>query len=305
MNDTELAPVLLFVYNRLDHLIVTIDSLKSNCLAEETKLYIISDGAKNNDDENTKKVDDVRAYISRVSGFKDVKLILNSTNKGLAKNIIETVSELILLHGKVIVLEDDIITSKYFLTYMNTALNKYHDESKIWHISGWNYPLENSVNPFDSFLWRGMNCWGWATWHDRWVEFNKNPERLINTWNRGKIAQFNIGGAKNFFSQVKMNYNKQIDTWAIFWYATLFDKDGLCLNPSLTLTRNIGLDGTGTHCKSEKNNDFFNFDNKVNYYPDKIVENKYYYNKIFNYLKRTEPNIIKRVKDKIIRIINR
>lgn len=305
MNDTELAPVLLFVYNRLDHLIITIDALKSNCLADETKLYIISDGARQNDEVNSKKVEDVRAYISQVSGFKDVSLILNSVNKGLAKNIIEAVSELILLHGKVIVLEDDIVTSKYFLRYMNTALNKYQHESKVWHISGWNYPLENFVNAHDSFLWRGMNCWGWATWDDRWVEFSKDPERLINTWNRSEIARFNIGGSKNFFSQVKMNYNKQINTWAIFWYATIFEKNGLCLNPSLTLTRNIGLDGSGTHCKSQNNNDLFNFENKVNSYPEEILEDKYYYKKIFKYLKKSEPNIIKRARDKINRIINR
>jgi len=53
----------------------------------------------------------------------------------LAKNITRAVTEVVEKHGKVIVLEDDIVTSNNFVKFMNDALDYYVHENKIWHIS--------------------------------------------------------------------------------------------------------------------------------------------------------------------------
>ena len=130
---------------------------------------------------------------------------------------------------------------------MNEALEFYNDEKKIWHISGWNYPI-NTDGLDDVFLWRVMNCWGWATWADRWKYYEKDVDKIINEFTNDDIKRFNLDGVEDFWGQVVANKEEKINTWAIFWYIIIFKKNGLCLNPTQTFVENIGLDGSGVHC---------------------------------------------------------
>lgn len=300
------APILLFAYNRLDHLKLTIDALSKNKLATVSDLYVFSDGAKENDIESKKAVQEIRGYLTTIRGFKTINIVCHDNNKGLAKNITEAVSNYIKIYKKVIVLEDDIITSENFLLYMNTALEKYKNHGRIWHVSGWNYPIvEKEDKSQHAFFWRGMNCWGWGTWEDRWIYFNKDPKRIITHWDKKKIYNFNIDGCHNFFSQIKLNSEGRINTWAIFWYATIFENDGLCLNPIVSLTENVGLDGSGTNCRKQSHKSLFSVSNKVSIYPEEFAEDKKILKKIQICLKENEPSLFKRIIDKLRREINK
>jgi hypothetical protein len=240
-----LAPIVLFTYNRPWHTQKTIEALQKNELAKQSELFIYCDEAKNEDAQ--KSVDEVRKYIDNVDGFKKVTTIKRERNWGLANSIIDGVTKIVNEYGKVIVLEDDLVTSPYFLKFMNKALEFYKDEEKVWHISGWNYPIETDGLD-DVFLWRLMNCWGWATWADSWSHFEKNVDKTINDFTKEDIKRFNLDGIENFWGQVLGNKDKKINTWAIFWYATIFKQNGLCLNPSQSFIKNIGHDESGTNC---------------------------------------------------------
>ncbi|MCD9513346.1 glycosyltransferase [Photobacterium carnosum] len=292
------APVILFVYSRLEHTKETINELKKNHLAQETDLIIYSDCYKNDSDK--KAVQSVRCYLETLkNGFKSVEIITRTENFGLAKNIMEGVSEVTKKHGRAIVLEDDIVTSPFFLTYMNEALEKYKNNKKIWHISGWNYPISDSELP-DAFFWRTMNCWGWATWDDRWSEFSKEPQKLIDTWSKDDIYKFNVDGANNFWSQVIANNKGTLNTWAIFWYATIFKNNGLCLNPTVSLVLNIGNDGSGENCTD---NDLY----KVELFldtlilPNDININSQAVDRIKKFYKKSKLPIYKKIINKIKR----
>ena len=223
-----ISPIVLFVYNRLWHTKQTIEALKKNELANESELFIYSDAPKNEDDQ--KQVENVREYLKTIDGFKKITIIERKENFGLAKSIISGVTEIVNKYGKIIVLEDDLVTSPHFLKFMNEALEFYSNKTKVWHISGWNYPIEYNKN-IDTFLWRVMNCWGWGTWADRWKFFEKNIDKLVKTFSKEDIKRFNVDGYENFWNQVIENKEGKINTWAIFWYATIFKNNGLCLNP--------------------------------------------------------------------------
>ena len=242
---SNLPPIVLFVYNRLWHTRQTVEALQKNELASETELFIFSDGPK--DEKAIAKVKKVREYIKTIDGFKKIAIIEREKNWGLANNIIDGVTNVINKYGKIIVLEDDLVSSPYFLKFMNEALEFYKDEKKVWHISGWNYPIETK-GIGDVFFWRVMNCWGWATWADRWKYYERNVDKIIKEFSEIDIKKFNLDGTVNFWEQVILNKEKKINTWAIFWYATIFKHNGLCLNPSQSFVKNIGLDGSGTHC---------------------------------------------------------
>ena len=98
----ELAPILLFTYNRPEHTRRTLEALKNNLLAQESELFIFSDAPKS--DADKQKVAEVRNLISEVDVFKKVEIIENENNKGLAKNIIEGITDIISKYGKVVLL---------------------------------------------------------------------------------------------------------------------------------------------------------------------------------------------------------
>ena len=90
------APVVLFVYNRLDHTMNVIESLSKNLLADQTDLYVFSDAAKT--ENGLEKVNAVREYIRKTdwrSHFKKVTIVEAETNKGLAKSIIGGVTKIL------------------------------------------------------------------------------------------------------------------------------------------------------------------------------------------------------------------
>ena len=244
----ENAPVILFVYKRPSHTQMTIDALKSNHLADQTDLLIYSDGAKGSEDAD--RVNQVRGLIKSVKGFRTIQIIESPINKGLSNSIISGVSDVIEDYGKVIVLEDDMISSPYFLSYMNHSLKHYENILKVWHINGWIYPVSNSLTK-DTYLWRVMNCWGWGTWKNRWRSFEKDPNELISSFTPSDILKFSLRNRADFWDQVIGNFKGYMNTWAIFWYASIFKNQGLCLSPGKSLIENIGLDGSGTHCKEQ------------------------------------------------------
>ena len=171
--DMDLAPILLFTYNRPSHTKSTLEALLSNKLSKESELFVFSDGFKN--DVDKEEVLEVRKLVQSIEGFKKIHIIEHPENYGLATNIINGVTEIVNRYGKVIVLEDDLVTSPWFLTFMNEALEKFKDEEKIGHVHGFCYPIDNLP---EAFLIKWVGSWGWATWKRSWQHFNSDGEEI-------------------------------------------------------------------------------------------------------------------------------
>jgi GT2 family glycosyltransferase len=264
------APIALFVYNRPAHTRQTVEALLKNELAGESDLIIFSDAPKKL--EAAKAVREVREYIRTIIGFRSVSIVEREKNWGLANSIIDGVTTVVNKYGRIIVLEDDLITSPYFLNFMNKALDTYQDNEKVMHISGYMFPIDNADMP-ETFFLRTASCWGWATWSRAWRHFEKNPKKLLNEYTEQIINRFNMDGAYNFWAQVEQNEKELIDTWAVFWYASVFQKGGLCLHPKFSMISNIGHDETGLHCG---NTDIFAVQlasKRITYFERNLVEN--------------------------------
>jgi hypothetical protein len=281
------APIALFCFNRPDLLSETLKALKKNTESSESELYIFSDGPRN--DADIPLVQEVRELVNKTDGFYRVHRIMRETNIGLAENIINGINEVLSKNKKVIVLEDDIKVSDKFLSFMNEALQRYESFSNIWHISGWNYPI-NTENLSDMFLWRVMNCWGWATWADRWQHFSKEPEKMMENFTSEELYRFNLDGNYDFWKQVQDNYKGKINTWAVFWYATIFKNNGLCLNPTQTLVDNIGF-GSGTNCIADKNHTDILHSKSLIDWQEEFNESQEHVNRIKKFLQSNNPSI--------------
>ncbi|HVW94733.1 MAG TPA: hypothetical protein VHA56_02025 [Mucilaginibacter sp.] len=286
-----IAPIALFVYNRPEHTRRTLSYLQKNLLADESRLFIFSDAPKNSDDRP--KVDQVRALINEVTGFKSVKVITRTENLGLANSVISGVTQLVNEYGKVIVFEDDLLSSPYTLEYFNKALNRYATEEKVMHIGAYMYDLTDKNLP-ETFFFRAATSWGWATWARAWVNFEDDVDVLLNQFDKQKIDRFSINGTMNFWKQLVGFKAGKNDSWAIRWYASIFLKGGLTLNPSRSLIKNIGNDGSGTHSNLENMYQVKIAKTAITKFPDEINEDMQAYAAIKNFLRHRKGTLIQR-----------
>lgn len=298
------APIVLFVYNRPYHTRRTLEALSRNELAMQSDLFIFADGAKENaSSEQLLQIEETRKVIREKQWCKNVEIIESPKNKGLADSIIEGVTKIINQYGKIIVLEDDLLTGKYFLNYMNDALDKYENEAKVWHITSWCDPIATS-NPNGSFFYPVMDCWGWATWADRWQHYKKDCAFFKKKFNGKMRKAFNIDGTdKGMWQQILDNETGKINTWAIFWYATIFLNNGLCLAPCSSLVRNIGFDNSGEHCGINSFQEISqSVDVRVLQLPDAVEVDKNEYEKMKSFMrKKNNPFTLERLKSVVKR----
>ncbi len=242
---TELAPIGLFVYCRPWHTRQTVEALQRNHLSAQSDLFIFSDAAKG--PASADAVGQVRAYIKTISGFRSVHVIERPQNLGLARSIIDGVSDLSNRYGRFVVLEDDIVTSPHFLSYMNDALDRYADDDRVISIHGYLYPVLQPLP--EAFFLAGADCWGWASWQRGWAQFRSDGQSLLDELKRRKLTRsFDFNGSYPYSKMLQRQIEGRNDSWAVRWYASAFLADKLTLYPGRSLVHNIGNDDSGTHC---------------------------------------------------------
>lgn len=285
------APIALFVYNRPDHTRRTIEALQNNFLAADSRLFIFCDGAKTGAD--TASVDEVRQLARETKGFLSVKVIERPQNLGLANSIISGVTQLVKDYGSVIVFEDDLLSSPHTLRFFNDALERYANNEKVMHISAYMLPIERNNLP-ETFFFRAAFSWGWATWARAWDNFEPDVDKLMQQFDQDKISQFSIEHSMNFWKQVLDFKAGRNNSWAIRWYASVFLKGGLTLNPLHSLVHNIGHDGSGTHSNIESTYQVQIAQKRVEYFPEVIKEDEKAYEAIKYFLKNRKGSLFNR-----------
>ena len=284
---SELAPVIVFAYNRPKHLRKTLTALKNNFLADQSILYIYIDGPKHGaSDDTLSNIEEVKKIAASENWCSEVQILYSEKNKGLANSIIEGVSEVISRHKKAIILEDDMMTATGFLAYMNTALGLYQNNENVISISGYVYPIKNLP---ETFFIRGADCWGWATWERGWKLFEKNGEKLLEELSAKNLENvFDYEDAYPFTSMLKNQIAGNNDSWAIRWYASAFLQNKLTLYPRKSLVQNIGFDGSGTHSGHE---DYFHVhlsDKPIQIKRIACIQNQVCFIKFKKYLKASQ-----------------
>ena len=288
----DFSPVVLFTFNRPNHTKRTIEALKKNIGADRTRLIVFSDAPGNETDTET--VSQVRQYIGSISApFTDVQIIMRDKNMGLANSVISGVTDTVDKFGKVIVLEDDMETSPFFLKYMNEALSLYENEEKVISIHAYLYPLKNMLS--DTFFLMGADCWGWGTWKRGWKLFNPDANYLLQQLTeKGLIRRFDFEGAKPYSEMLKNQINGKVDSWAVRWYASALLAGKLTLYPGKSLVRNIGNDASGSHSISSKIYDVDLYPGKIEITDIPLAEDKDAYKQFRKYLLSIKPSFIRR-----------
>lgn len=236
---------LLFTYHRSYHTKQVLAGLKQNSVLPQ-KLLVFQDGLREGDDEyEWKKVSSLIHDIN----WCDREIIVSETNKGLAESIVSGINYAFENYDAVIVLEDDCVPMPNFMKFMEQCFEKYQDDARVYSISGYAYPIILEKDEFDVYACGRVSSWGWGTWKSRWQIYQKDYEILKQfRKDREKSAQLAVWG-RDLEAMLVGNIRGTIDSWAVFWALQIILRNGICINPYLSLIDNIGCDGTGVNCR--------------------------------------------------------
>lgn len=240
--------IVLFAFNRPNLLQQALSALAANDLADTASLTIFCDGPRNEKDEPN--IRSVRELAKNARGFATLEVVEHNQNMGCAASVIHGLTEMFRLHERLIVIEDDIVTSPYTLRFLSDGLAHYEDNEKVFNIAAWTPPhiirhLPTGY-PYDVYAIPRFNCWGWASWRDRFQSIDwevtdyqefKNSPQLRNA--------FNAGG-NDLSTMLDEQMQGKIDAWDIRADYTRFKKNMLGINPVRSYALNIGM-GSGTH----------------------------------------------------------
>ena len=292
---SDLAPVILFIYNRPNHTRRTLEALQRNTEAAGSILYVFADGAKENaNPADLALIKQAREVITGQNWCKETFLTVRENNMALEDNVIDGITQVINKHGKAIILEDDIEVSPWFLKYCNDGLKVYENSKQVFSINGFMFPIDFSEDD-DTFLSPvATSSWGWATWADRWNLFESDPGFIDAIGNNALLKnRFNIGNDNKFYMLQNMH------TWDIRWYYTAFVRNGLGLFPTKSLVKNIGFDGSGTHRGNEGLTQQAHMLPIEVYYKDSI--DLVCYSKLLAYNDAETPTLKQKIKNKVKR----
>ncbi len=264
-----LAPIIVFGFNRYDAIRNTIESLKSNTEAKDSVLYVFIDGWRDYVPGEEEKVRSVIEYVNEINGFKQIIPEYSNTNKGLAPSLIYGITKVMDIYGSAIIVEDDLIVSKNFLSYMNQALEKYQYDDNVFSVSGFGLKVKPpKLYNSDSYFCTRSWSWGWATWKNRWdvVDWNLDDwDKCISNKNK-----FNRWGGSDCFGMLDSWKKGRISSWAIRFAYAIFVNNKVALFPIKSKVQNEGFNGEGTNCKkySRFRIDFDKTENKSFVFPE-------------------------------------
>lgn len=247
----DLAPIIVFAYNRPEHLIKVLEALAKNPEAIHSDLFVFIDGPKNEDALTKQKEVLGVAERFKIGYFNKVNIYCSNKNRGLSKAVISGVTNIFEKSDKVIVLEDDSIPDILFLKYMNEALDFYKSNNSIWSIGGYTPPIKIPMEyKYEIIKTQRCSSYAWGTWKNRWQKID---------WNVKDYAKFRF----DFIQRKKFNYwgsdrssmlddqmNQRINSWAIRFDYAMFTNNMYNIVPIYSLVKNIGHDGSGTHSRT-------------------------------------------------------
>ena len=243
-----LAPVALFVYNRPEHTRRTIQRLRENMLASKSDLYIFADEAKNANPSTA--VEEVREYIRTIDGFRSIRIVERRSHFGLAASVIDGITQLCERYGQVVAVEDDLLTAPDFLTFMNSALGRYRSTPEVFSIGAFNFGVRAPQGYSSDAFFSYRSCsWGWATWRDRWMKADWQVSDYLDfRSDRKRLQKFSRGGG-DLVRMLAQQMAGKLDSWDVPWAYAHYANDAVAVLPVVSRVFNIGLDGSGTHCR--------------------------------------------------------
>ncbi len=256
------SPVLILTCNRVKHLEECIKSLAQNEWAENTDIYISVDFPP--DDRYVDGWNKVKDYLSHglnSYSFASINIIIQNYNLGPYKNgryLINWVRE---KHDRFIITEDDNVFSKYYLKFVNQALERIENEDQIVAVCPYQ-SNKNVKNSAQIYTLRYFSSWGNAclvsdklkqySWinNDNILNFAVSIRKMFEFWKyfRGYFNTLVEGilynHVNNFFEE-----DNRVAVIDVTINMYLCNYDYRALFPNVNYVKNNGGDGSGINSR--------------------------------------------------------
>lgn len=287
------APVVLLTYSRPEHTQAVIEALEKNCGASDTDVYAYTCLHKNESVRGSvERTKDLLRRYEKSSGFRSFTVIEKKEWVPLGPAMVTAVDFVIKEHGRVIVVEDDIVTSRDFLDFMNAALDHYQTDASVFSIGGYSAEIKGYAMPECGTYKVHRSCsWGWATWSDRWEKYDHHakdyPAHMMDRGFRRRMFKWmadlpmvmdSLFHEKGFFEK---NWDPQ------FCYCQFINgMNTVC--PVSSKVKNIGFDGTGSNPVPQGLGNTFRPDGHPWEFTDRAADDVFQkrYNRLFLYTAR-------------------
>jgi hypothetical protein len=288
---TNKTTVAIFAFNRPNHLLNCLNSIIKNPQSDKFDFVIFVDGPRNSDD--AKYINESIQVAKNFAKYLNINVIANEVNLGLSKSLVSGINKVFNSADQIIVIEDDLIVGRNFLDFMMNGLERYRDDIQVASIHGFTYDFLKQDE--SSYFLQGADCWGWATWKDRWESVEWDSKKLLEDLrNLNLLRSFDLEGAYPYSRLLERQMLGKVDSWAIRWHASMFIQGRFTLYPSKSLVENTGFDGSGTHTKQSLEVRDYKIDEvKISEFPKTIEENpivlkqlKYFLRRKFHTYKR-------------------
>lgn len=238
------TPVLFIAFNRPELTKKVFDVIS---LVAPPRLYIAVDGPRVNNTNDVEKIAQIREMINDISWECELHALFRENNLGCRLAVSESITWFFNQECQGIILEDDCVPSQQFFWFCEKLLERYREQTNVWHISGANLNQNNALETYHFSAYPGV--WGWATWADRW----KSYDVKIADYGPKSVSRFasRYGISRTFWSRVFAKVQKgEIDTWDFQWIFTIWSNSGLCVTPNKNMVSNIGFGEHATHTKN-------------------------------------------------------
>lgn len=296
--------VLFLIFNRLDTTKEVFDLIRQ---AKPPRLYLASDGARTEKENEKELVNSVREYVlSNVDWKCEIKTLFREKNLGCKYAVSEAITWFFNNEERGIILEDDCIPSLSFFWYCEDLLSFYECDEDVYLISGDSRGSEAVNLKEDYSFCKYPLIWGWASWSRVWSQYDAE----IKDWPLNKKLLTNsispLNGTRRYWSSIfDKVYKNKIDTWDYQFSYLLLRNNAKCVVPRINLISNIGFGEGATHTfdvnskNSNRTRQEFNFPIKHNLNPESESEINFFYDRSEFYKKK----IIIRVINKLLRFL--
>ncbi len=241
------TPLLFLVFNRIESTKLVFEKIK---WAKPNKLFIASDGPRNDRKMEAEQVKEVREFvINSIDWQCDVKTLFRKENLGCRKAVSEAITWFFENVEMGVILEDDCLPDVSFFKFCDELLMKFRNDERVGMISGNNfgfilYDKELSY----TFSKHGL-IWGWASWARAWNKFNFVQKGLKDADIEliSSCSSNNSNFIHFWWADAIKTLNNKIDSWAYLWGITRYANNYLTIRPKDNLVANIGFGRDATH----------------------------------------------------------
>jgi hypothetical protein len=245
------VPVLFLIFNRPANTKMVFDAIRRQ---KPRHLYIAADGPREEIPGEKELCEQTRQIALQTDWDCEVKTLFRESNLGCKSAVSGAINWFFDQVSEGIILEDDCLPDASFFPFCGELLEKFRGDSRVMSVSGSNILGRPWKIETQSYFWGHGGIWGWATWRRAWNLYDIEMKDWQDQEIKAKIrnAMGTDDWYNTYYNLFESSFNGSLKSWDIQWFYSILFNNGVAINPSVNLVKNIGF-GAGTHTNTADN----------------------------------------------------